>query len=72
MRAREIQLKSIHSRGLATFHNFDPGVLSVFLHNRTDQNPVRVHVLDAFKLIDPDVEAAIADEFNVLPAVDFP
>ena len=60
-----------HAGVLAAFDDFVPGVFVVFLHDRGDENALGILVLHLLEFIDPGFEAAIGDELDVFPAVDF-
>lgn len=71
VRAGEIQFGGIDTGVLAALDDFAPGVHMILLHHGGDEDSIRVGVLGLFEFIEPDVEFAVADEFDVLPADHF-
>jgi hypothetical protein len=71
VRAGEIQLETINTRILTAFDNLDPRVPVVFLHNRRNQNPIRILILAPLKLPEPVLDRPVADDLDVFPAHDF-
>jgi hypothetical protein len=65
VRAGEIQLETINTRILTAFDNLDPRVPVAFLHNRRNQNPIRILILAPLKLPEPVLDGPVADEFDV-------
>ena len=71
VRAGHVELERIAAGVLAAFDDFVPGVVVVFLHDRGDENAFGVLVFDLLEFFDPGFEAAIGDELDIFPAVDF-
>src|SRR5262249_42933572 len=68
VRAGKVQFEGIHANVLTALDNFRPRVAIVFLHDRRDENAVGMLVFALFEFVEPDVELAIADKLDVLPA----
>ena len=71
VRAGKIQFKSVHAARLAALDDFNPRVLAVFLHDGRDEHAVGKLVFAFLELVLPNLERAVADEFDVFPADDF-
>jgi hypothetical protein len=57
------------ARILAALDDFVPCVTVVFLHDRGNQDAVGVLVLYFLEFVDPDFEAAVGNQLDILPAV---
>src|SRR6185312_1773985 len=62
---RKVKLETIDSSVLNQSRQFLPARLIILLHNRSDQNVVRIVLLDLTKLIEPDIDRTVRDEFYV-------
>ena len=71
MGAGEIQLEGIDTDRLATLDDFVPAIFTILLHDRSDQDPLRMRLLEAIKLLEPDIKRSIADQFDIFPAINF-
>src|SRR5262249_32727250 len=71
MWAGKIQFECIHSRVLAFFDDLNPRVFLVFLHDGRDEHAVGELVFAFLEFIYPQLERAVADEFDIFPADDF-
>src|SRR5436190_1678762 len=69
MRARHVQFKRIASGVLTALDDLVPGIAIVFLHDRGDENPLRVLVFDLLEFVDPGFKTAIGNQLDVLPTV---
>src|SRR3989442_342725 len=69
MRAGEVELKRVYPRRLRALDDLHPRILVVFLHDRGDDDAAGVFVLELLELIDPDLERAVGDQLDVLPAI---
>ncbi len=61
VRTREVALQRVHPDFLTALHDLDPCVLAVLLHDRGDQDAVRVFVFDLLELLKPRPERPVAD-----------
>ena len=71
VRARKVELKTVNSRMFAAFDDLEPCVPAILLHDRRNQDPVGILILASPELFKPDLDRAVADEFDVLPSHDF-
>src|SRR5688500_19574037 len=61
MRAREVELETVDASLLDHARQFLPAALLILLHDRCDQDVVRILFLDLTKLFEPHVDWPIRD-----------
>src|SRR5687768_6746960 len=71
MRAREVELETVDASLLDHARQFLPAALLILLHDRCDQDVVRILFLDLTKLFEPHVDWPIRDQLDVLEADHF-
>src|ERR1700730_3044974 len=55
------------ARILTALHDFCPGVAIIFLHDRRDEHAIWKLIFAFLEFIEPDIEWAIANQFDVFP-----
>mmetsp|Transcript_42699 Transcript_42699/g.107991 ORF Transcript_42699/g.107991 Transcript_42699/m.107991 type:complete len:437 (+) Transcript_42699:397-1707(+) len=66
--AGEVDLKGIHAHLFAPANELLPCALVVLLHDGGNEHSVGVLLLEALELVQHDLQRAVADELDVLPA----
>jgi hypothetical protein len=71
VRAGKIQLESVHTGLLAALNNLDPSVFAIFFHDGSDQHAFGKKVFALLEFVQPDLERAVANQFDIFPADNF-
>src|SRR6185437_505426 len=62
---REVELETIDARVLDHTREFLPTALLILFHDRSDQDVIRILLLDLAKLVEPNVDRSIGDQLDV-------